>query len=63
MVSTRGLAVEVCEPPSEKESGVMLRMAMTWVLRVGLRAWSGGWEGDSGVSVVSGGDEGGSSFR
>jgi hypothetical protein len=41
-------------PPSEKESGVMLRMAMTWVLREGLRACMGGWCEERGVMVVRG---------
>jgi hypothetical protein len=52
-----------CWPPSEKESGVMLRMAMTWVLRDGLSAWMGGWCEESGVMVVSGVLEGGSASR
>jgi hypothetical protein len=33
-----GREEEVWTPPSEKESGVMLTMAMTWVFRVGVRA-------------------------
>jgi hypothetical protein len=50
-------------PPSEKESGVMLRMAMTWVLRDGLRAWMGGWCEERGVMVVRGVLEGGRAER
>ncbi|KAL2256553.1 hypothetical protein VTK26DRAFT_1497 [Humicola hyalothermophila] len=52
-----------CWPPSEKESGVMLRMAMTWVLRDGLRAWMGGWSLERGVMVVRGVGEGGRAER
>lgn len=36
-------------PPSEKESGVRLRMAMTWVLRVGSVAWRDGKVEEIGV--------------
>jgi hypothetical protein len=36
-------------PPSEKESGVRLRIAMTWVLRVGSVACSDGKAVEIGV--------------
>lgn len=54
------LEIKVCSsrdvfwPPSEKESGVMLRMPMTCVFRAGLRAMMGGWCADNGVIVVIG---------
>ena len=50
-------------PPSEKESGVMLRMAIMWVERVDWRARMGGSMGAKGVMVDIGDEEGGSWLR
>lgn len=49
-----GRSVGELMPPSEKESGVTLRMDMMWVLRVGSRLEMGSKVGDRGVSVDAG---------
>lgn len=36
-------------PPSENESGVMFKMAMTWVRRLGSDGFNGSKKGHSGV--------------
>ena len=56
-------SVEEWTPPSEKESGVTLRMAMTWVLRVGLVAWRDGKDGEIGVVEWGVGSGGGRALR
>ena len=48
-VGRRAAGSGVWRPPSEKESGVRLRMAMRWVFRVGAREVMGGREGVRGV--------------
>ena len=50
-------------PPSEKESGVRLRIAMTWVLRLGSVACRDGNSGEIGVVDIGVGSGGGRAFR
>lgn len=52
-----------CLPPSEKESGVKLRMAMMWVMRLGSVACSAGKNGEMGVVDTGVGSGGGSAVR
>ncbi len=56
-------SVEECRPPSEKESGVRFRMAITWVWRRGSSAFSGGRFWQKGVAVDKGAEAGGRAFR
>lgn len=56
-------SVGECVPPSEKESGVRLRMAIMWVGRDGLVLWIAGKRGDMGVVGWGVGDGGGRVLR
>ena len=56
-------SVEECTPPSEKESGVRLRMAMMCVGRVGLVECNGGKFVEICVVATGVGSGGGRDFR
>ena len=68
-MKSRTVAVRVeksvgeCTPPSEKESGVRLRMAMMCVGRVGLVECNGGKYGEICVVATGVGSGGGKDFR
>ena len=50
-------------PPSEKESGVIFRIAITWVCRFFLRACNEPVDACNGVMVDKGVGDGGNSFK